>query len=57
MRVVLALDSASAKVENAGVRVTEIVESDRDFVPVFDPTHPDANEDGYFVQRCSTLPF
>ena len=42
-----ALDNASAKVENAGVRVTEIVESDRDFVPVFDPTHPDANEDGY----------
>ena len=43
-----AFDFQSA-LENAGVRVTEIVESDRDFVPVFDPTHPDANEDGYVM--------
>ncbi len=30
-----------------GVRVTEIVEDESDFKLVYDPTHPDANEDGY----------
>ncbi len=30
-----------------GVRVTEIVEDPSDFKLVYDPTHPDANEDGY----------
>lgn len=34
--------------ENAGgVRVTQIVEDPSDFKLVYDPTHPDANEDGY----------
>ncbi len=32
-----------------GVRVTEVVESDRDFIPVYDPDHPDANEEGYVL--------
>lgn len=32
-----------------GVRVTQIVESDKDFVPVYDPTHPHANEEGYVM--------
>ena len=32
-----------------GVRVTRIVASDKDFVPVYDPSHPDANEDGYVM--------
>lgn len=32
-----------------GVRVAAIVESDQDFVPVFDPNHPDANEEGYVM--------
>jgi flagellar basal-body rod protein FlgC len=32
-----------------GVRVTEIVESQAEFVPVYDPNHPDANEDGYVM--------
>ena len=30
-----------------GVRVTEIPEDPSDFKVVFDPTHPDANEEGY----------
>lgn len=30
-----------------GVRVAEIVEDERPFQMVYDPDHPDANEDGY----------
>ena len=32
-----------------GVQITEVVESDRDFKPVYDPTHPQADEDGYVL--------
>lgn len=32
-----------------GVRVAEVVESQEDFVPVYDPEHPDADEDGYVL--------
>ncbi len=32
-----------------GVRVTEIVENENDFVPVYDPDHPDADADGYVL--------
>ena len=32
-----------------GVRVAEIVEDPSDFTPVYDPTHPDANEEGYVL--------
>lgn len=32
-----------------GVRAKEVVESDRDFKPVYDPTHPQANEEGYVM--------
>ena len=31
------------------MRVTEVVENERDFTPVYDPDHPDANEDGYVL--------
>ena len=44
-----ALRTESAKVEGGGVRVTEVVESQRDFIPVYDPDHPDANEEGYVM--------
>ncbi len=44
-----ALHTESAKVEGGGVRVTEVVESQRDFIPVYDPDHPDANEEGYVM--------
>ncbi|MCI5689390.1 MAG: flagellar basal body rod protein FlgC [Clostridiales bacterium] len=33
--------------QGGGVRVTEIVEDDSPFKLVYDPTHPDANEQGY----------
>lgn len=33
--------------QGGGVRVTEIAEDDSDFKLVYDPTHPDANADGY----------
>lgn len=35
------------EVTGGGVRVTEVVESQEDFKPVYDPDHPDADEDGY----------
>lgn len=30
-----------------GVMVTEIIEDPTDFIPVYDPNHPDADENGY----------
>ena len=35
--------------QNPGVKVTEIVEDQTDLRPVYDPTHPDANEEGYVL--------
>ncbi len=35
--------------DSGGVIVTEIVKNDNDFIPVYDPTHPDADEDGYVL--------
>ena len=32
-----------------GVRVSEVVESDAAFVPVYDPAHPHADENGYVM--------
>ena len=32
-----------------GVRVAEILEDDRDFKPVYNPNHPDADADGYVM--------
>lgn len=39
--------NASADSVAGGVRVTEITEDPSDFKLVYDPTHPDANADGY----------
>lgn len=44
-----ALQGATAKINGGGVRVTEVVESQEDLVPVYDPSHPDANEEGYVM--------
>lgn len=44
-----ALKTEAARVEGGGVRVTQVVESQRDFTPVYDPSHPDANEEGYVM--------
>ncbi len=35
------------KVSSGGVRVADVVDSDRDFKPVYDPSHPYADEEGY----------
>ncbi len=32
-----------------GVRVQEVIEDESDFIPVYDPSHPDADEDGYVL--------
>lgn len=40
-------DEALSRVQGGGVRVTEVAESQEDFKPVYDPEHPDADEDGY----------
>lgn len=45
-----ALKSEMAKTQTGGgVRVTEVVESQRDFIPVYNPSHPHANEEGYVL--------
>lgn len=40
-------DEALSQVQGGGVRVTRVVESQEDFRPVYNPDHPDADEDGY----------
>lgn len=37
----------SGQEEAGGVRVTQIIEDPSDFKLVYDPTHPDANAEGY----------
>lgn len=44
-----ALKNETARIQGGGVRVSRVVESQRDFNPVYDPTHPDANEEGYVM--------
>lgn len=34
---------------HGGVMVSEIIEDDSEFIPVFDPSHPDAGENGYVM--------
>jgi len=36
-----------SKVNGGGVKVSSIVEDQSPFIDVYDPTHPDANADGY----------
>ncbi len=33
-----------------GVKVTQVVESPEDFIPVYDPEHPHADENGYVMK-------
>lgn len=42
-----ALKDETYKLNNGGVHATKVVESQADFVPVYDPDHPDADENGY----------
>ncbi len=39
----------SRTASKGGVKVTEIIEDQRDLNPVYNPDHPDANEDGYVM--------
>ena len=43
-----ALNKAT-KVKAAGVQVQSIAEDESDLVPVYNPNHPDANEEGYVM--------
>lgn len=40
-------DDVLNKVVGGGVRIAEVVESQEDFNIVYDPDHPDADEEGY----------
>ena len=40
---------SKSKNKNGGVIVSEVVESDNPFVPVYNPNHPDADENGYVL--------
>ncbi len=44
-----AFNKASA-VKTSGVQVQSVVEDQSALVPVYNPTHPDANEEGYVMQ-------
>ncbi len=43
------LDNEQKRLVEGGVHVAQVVESDKPFTPVYDPSHPDANEDGYVM--------
>lgn len=43
------LEREAYKISGGGVRVAAVVENQNDFVPVYDPSHPDADEDGYVL--------
>ena len=43
------LDKALTAADKGGVIASEVVESQEDFVPVYNPSHPDANEEGYVM--------
>jgi len=44
-----ALKNEEARVTGGGVRVSKVVDSKEDFNLVYDPTNPDANDDGYVL--------
>lgn len=43
------LGKAMTKAENGGVIAEAVVDSENPLVPVYDPDHPDADEDGYVM--------
>jgi flagellar basal-body rod protein FlgC len=45
----ITFNEALTEATGGGVRVVKIVENENDFNPVYDPTHPDADEDGYVL--------
>lgn len=49
MRVLKKRAGIGSDAIGAGVQVGALVEDERDFKLVYDPAHPDANEDGYVL--------
>lgn len=45
-----ALAEQSYRLQGGGVRVAKIIESDEPFIPVYDPSHPHADENGYVLK-------
>ncbi|WP_070042814.1 flagellar basal body rod protein FlgC [Robinsoniella peoriensis] len=43
------LNKALIGADKGGVIASEVVESQEDFVPVYNPSHPDANKEGYVM--------
>lgn len=43
------LDRETVNSSHGGVRVSQIIESSKPFTPVYDPSHPDADENGYVM--------
>jgi flagellar basal-body rod protein FlgC len=43
------ISKSKKKSSGGGVIVSEIVESDNPFIPVYNPNHPDADENGYVM--------
>ncbi len=43
------LGKAITKADRGGVYVEEVVDNDTPLVPVYDPDHPDADDDGYVM--------
>lgn len=44
-----ALQNEKYKLDGGGVRVARVIESQNEFTPVYNPTHPHANENGYVM--------
>lgn len=44
-----ALKTATGAVQKTGVQVEAVIEDESALVPVYDPTHPDANAEGYVM--------
>lgn len=44
-----ALKNEQNKLTQGGVKAIQVVESEKDFTPVYDPVHPDADENGYVM--------
>jgi flagellar basal-body rod protein FlgC len=44
-----ALKTATGVVQKDGVQVEAVIEDESALVPVYDPTHPDANAEGYVM--------
>ncbi|MEG1777687.1 MAG: flagellar basal body rod protein FlgC [Angelakisella sp.] len=43
------LNNERYKINGGGVRVSEVVESQTEFIPVYNPNHPHADENGYVM--------